>query len=226
MPLTGHWIDFGLTEYQTVYDQQLACVAERIRGDIPDTLLLGQHPPVITLGRGTHEENLLATQAIPVVPIERGGDVTYHGPGQLVGYPILQLNEGERDLHRYLRNLEEVLILVLERFGVEGRRNPGWTGVWVGDQKIASIGVAVRKWVTYHGFALNVTTDLSHFQSINPCGLSSSVMTSLQVLQPEVFGDHEAVLRLYPWVIDAFETVFQRRFIEAHPLQLDINRSN
>jgi lipoyl(octanoyl) transferase len=205
MPRPLDWQIFEAEPYETIYARQKSLVEARIKGGIPDTLLLGEHPNVITIGRGTHVENLLATQEIPVVEIERGGDVTYHGPGQRVGYPILQLEDGERDLHRYLRNLEEVLIRVLRYYDLEGRRNPGWTGVWVGDHKIASIGVAVRKWVTYHGFALNVSTDLSYFQRINPCGLPATVMTSLAVLQPDT-----DFLNLNEWILSEMETVFDR----------------
>ena len=122
---------------------------------------------------------MLAPGDIPVIEVERGGDVTYHGPGQLVGYPILKLDEAERDLHLYLRNLEEALIGVCADVGLEGRRNPGWTGAWIGARKVASLGIAVRRWVTLHGFALNVSTDLSRFAMINPCGLEATVMTSL-----------------------------------------------
>jgi lipoate-protein ligase B len=122
---------------------------------------------------------VVAAGGIPIFEIERGGDVTYHGPGQLVGYPILALDDDERDLHAYLRNLEEALLGVCADVGLEGRRNPGWTGVWIGERKVASLGIAVRKWVTMHGFALNVATDLSRFAAINPCGLDAAVMTSL-----------------------------------------------
>lgn len=122
---------------------------------------------------------MVAPGDIPVFEIERGGDATYHGPGQLVGYPILQLDGDERDLHAYLRNLESALIDVCADVGLEARRNPGWTGVWIGERKVASIGIAVRRWVTLHGFALNVATDLSRFAAINPCGLDAAVMTSL-----------------------------------------------
>jgi lipoate-protein ligase B len=175
------WLSFGLDQsYEDVYAWQKALVEQRIRHEIPDTLLLGEHPPVITLGRGSHEQHLLDTSGISVVAIERGGDVTYHGPGQLVGYPIFYLaTDEERDLHRYLRNLEEVIIRVLAHFDIHGCRNPGWTGVWVEHQKIASIGVAVRKWVTYHGFALNVIPQMEAFQRINPCGLSADTMTAM-----------------------------------------------
>lgn len=179
--------DFGLCDYQAVWLCQKERVAERLADAVPDTLLLGEHPPVITLGRGSHAENLL-DPSIPVVEIERGGDVTFHGPGQLIAYPILKLEGPYRDLHRYLRDLEEAVICTLADFGLEGERNPGLTGVWVlhpclGQRfKIASIGVAVKQWVTYHGLALNVSTDLGYYRQINPCGLDSQVMTSLEVL--------------------------------------------
>ncbi len=136
---------------------------------------------MITLGRGANPANVLAPGNTPVVAIERGGDVTYHGPGQLVAYPILRLREDERDLHRYLRNLEEAVIRTVAGFGLSATRRPEKTGVWTADEgrKLASIGVAVRKWVTLHGLALNVTTDLSRFRAINPCGFEASVMTSM-----------------------------------------------
>lgn len=138
---------------------------------------------MITLGRSAKPGNVLTPGNIPVVAIERGGDVTYHGPGQLVAYPIFLLRDGERDLHRLLRNLEEALIRTLADFDLAGIREPGKTGVWIahatGARKIASIGVAVRKWVTLHGLALNVTTDLVRFSTINPCGFEASVMTSM-----------------------------------------------
>lgn len=202
------WVirDFQLTEYQTVWQWQKSLVRQRLAGEIPDTILIGEHPPIVTLGRGTHDENLL-NPSIPTVAIERGGDVTYHGPGQLIAYPIVMLPEGKRDLHRYLRDLEAAIILTLGDFGIEGLRNPGWTGVWAQspqslDQqsgellKLASIGVAVKQWVTYHGLALNVCTDLAAFSQINPCGLQSEKMTSMQALlqQPIAVADVKPVL--------------------------------
>jgi lipoyl(octanoyl) transferase len=158
-------------------------VASRQADRIPDTLILVEHPDVITLGRSAKPGNVLCPGTIPVVPIERGGDVTYHGPGQLVAYPIFLLREDERDLHRFLRNLEEAIARTLADFALVGVREPGKTGVWIehegGSRKLASIGVAVRKWVTLHGLALNVTTDLGRFTSINPCGFDAAVMTSM-----------------------------------------------
>ncbi len=209
------WRLFEKEPYEAVYQHQKQLVEQRIRQEIHDTLLLGEHSHVITLGRGSHLENICKNTDVPVVEIERGGDVTYHGPGQLVGYPIFQLQEGERDLHRYLRNLEEVLIRVLKHFDIEGRRNPGWTGVWVGDHKIASIGVAVRKWVTYHGFALNVSTNLSYFGLINPCGLPSAVMTSFAALLQEASPDVYAMPIVQNCVIQETSEVFGRSLIPS-----------
>jgi lipoate-protein ligase B len=175
-------IDLGVREFSEVWQMQRDLVAARQREEIPDTLLLVEHPHVLTLGRGTHKENLLRPDGMPVFEIERGGDVTYHGPGQLVGYPIFLLREDERDLHAYLRNLEEALIRALGALGLPAGRRAGWTGVWAAAEpprKLASIGVAVKRWVTLHGFALNVSTDLSKFAAINPCGLEATVMASL-----------------------------------------------
>ena len=173
-------IDLGRREYRQVWTLQQELVAQRQRGEIEDTLVLVEHPDVITLGRRlSAPANVVAPGDIPVVEIERGGDVTYHGPGQLVGYPILALDGDERDLHAYLRNLEEALIGVCADVGLAGGRKAGWTGVWIGERKVASLGIAVRKWVTMHGFALNVATDLARFAAINPCGLDAAVMTSL-----------------------------------------------
>ncbi|HEY2747167.1 MAG TPA: lipoyl(octanoyl) transferase LipB [Polyangia bacterium] len=173
-------VDLSRREYGEVWKLQQELVAARQRGEIADTLVLVEHPDVITLGRRqTSTANVVAAGDIPIFEIERGGDVTYHGPGQLVGYPILALDEDERDLHAYLRNLEEALIGVCADVGLAAQRNPGWTGVWIAERKVASLGIAVRKWVTMHGFALNVATDLSRFAAINPCGLDAAVMTSL-----------------------------------------------
>src|SRR4051794_1453305 len=163
-------IDLSRREYGEVWKLQQELVAQRQRDEIADTLVFVEHPEVITLGRRqTSPGNVVAPGDIPIFEIERGGDVTYHGPGQLVGYPIFKLDGDERDLHAYLRNLEEALIGVCGAVGLAGARKAGWTGVWIGDRKVASIGIAVRKWVTMHGFALNVATDLSRFAAINPC---------------------------------------------------------
>jgi lipoate-protein ligase B len=172
-----------LRDYGEVLRLQQDLVAARQAGAIADTLVLVEHPEVITLGRSAKAANVLSPGPIPVVTIERGGDVTYHGPGQLVAYPIFFLREHERDLHQYLRGLEEAVLRTLAEFGLEGRRFPGHTGVWTGPpsapRKLASIGVAVRKWVTLHGLALNVEPELARFAAINPCGFPAAVMTSM-----------------------------------------------
>ena len=158
-------------------------VVERQRGQRRDALVLVEHPHVITVGRTRGAlAHILGAGDVEVVEVERGGDVTYHGPGQIVAYPILLLEEGERDLHRFLRNLEEGMIRTLARWEIAADREPGKTGVWIGSKKVCSIGVAVRRWVTFHGLALNVTADLSYFARINPCGFEASVMTSLERL--------------------------------------------
>jgi len=173
----------GEMEYRQALEIQLDHVERRARGKIPDTLLLVIHPHVYTLGRGGHESNLLVSsdllrkEGIPVERVSRGGDITYHGPGQLVGYPIVLL--AQPDVHRYVRALESVLIDAIGRFGVPGRSVSGLTGVWTGEKKIASIGIAIRRRVTYHGFALNVNTDLSYFRRIHLCGLKGKKPTSM-----------------------------------------------
>lgn len=155
--------------------------------NVPGVLLLLEHDPVITMGVKTGEGNVLVRpevlqqRGIQLVQTDRGGDVTYHGPGQLVGYPILRLRELGGDVHSFLRTLEQSIIDVLADYGLEAGRS-GQAGVWVGDKKVCSIGIAVRKWVSYHGFALNVDPDMSHFRLINPCGLDSQKMTSLAQL--------------------------------------------
>lgn len=181
-PAPARVLDLGRMAYAEAWDLQKSLLLERQNDEIVDTLLLVEHPEVVTLGRGSHAENVLNVAGIDVFEVERGGDVTYHGPGQLVGYLIFKLREGERDLHRYLRNMEEALILACASLGLATGRNPGWTGVWTDAEprrKLVSMGVACRKWVTFHGFALNVSTDLSRFAVINPCGLEAQVMGSL-----------------------------------------------
>jgi lipoyl(octanoyl) transferase len=181
------WVeDFGLADYEVIWQRQKQRVEERVANQTGNGILIGEHHPIITLGRGSHIENLL-TPMTPTVSIERGGDVTYHGPGQIVAYPILKLEEGQRDLHRHLRLLEQGVIDTLAHYGIEGVRNPGLTGVWIPAnnngktslKKVCSIGVAVKRWVTYHGLSLNVSSDLSAYSQINPCGLSAETMANL-----------------------------------------------
>lgn len=178
---------WGTVPYRSALDRQQDLVRSRQAGDIPDQLVLLEHPPVITVGVGGRGRpgHVLASAAglrergIEVIDVPRGGDVTYHGPGQLVGYPILSLKPDRCDVHRYVRDLEEVLIHTAARFGIEAGRNEGLTGVWVGREKLAAIGVRLSRWVTSHGFALNVATDLDHFRLIVPCGLAGYGVTSL-----------------------------------------------
>src|SRR5258707_8129716 len=151
-------------------------IAGRLRHDV---LLLREPPPVVTLGRNSHAAHLLQPAGIEVFEVERGGDITFHGPGQLVGYPILDLRAYKQDLHWYLRTLEQALIDALGILDIPAERNPGFTGVWTRGKKIASIGIHVKQWVTWHGFALNVTTDLAHFDRIVPCGIQGVEMTSV-----------------------------------------------
>ncbi len=199
-PLDGALVDLGRAHYQEAYDYQLDTLARVQRDEGVDTLILVEHPHVITVGRSRGAlDNVLTPGEVEVVPIERGGDATYHGPGQLVGYPIVKLRDGERDLHRFLRNLEQAMIDTLADFGLESGRVDGKTGVWTGpsgaERKLASIGIACRKWVTFHGLALNVNTDLTYFHRINPCGFESAVMTSMQAELGGGSVDFESVKR-------------------------------
>jgi lipoate-protein ligase B len=179
-PVPLRRVDWGTLAYRAAYRRQLEQVEARRRGEVGDVAIVVEHPHVITLGRARAAlGNVLAPGEVEVVEVERGGDVTYHGPGQLVVYPILELGEGERDLHRYLRNLEEAMIRTAARHGISAGREAGKTGVWTGGRKLASIGIACRRWVTFHGLAINVATDLAYFGRINPCGFDASVMTSL-----------------------------------------------
>jgi lipoyl(octanoyl) transferase len=177
----------GRIDYASALQLQQKLAADRKQGLVPDQLLLLEHPHVITMGRNGHLENLLANDdilsraGIGFYPTDRGGDVTYHGPGQLVGYPILDLRDWKRDVGAYVRAVEETIITTLAEYGIQAGRIPKLTGVWVGDRKIAAIGVHLSRWVTSHGFALNVSTDLSYFQYIVPCGLTRPV-TSMAAL--------------------------------------------
>lgn len=201
----------GRIPYGEALELQASLVSRRRAGDIPDTLLLLEHPHVITLGTSAHRDNILIDEeqgrllGIDVFDTGRGGDVTYHGPGQLVGYPIFDLKPDRCDLHRYVRDLEEVLIRALASFDIEAGRKEGLTGAWVADEKIAAIGVRVSSgWITSHGFALNVSTDLSFFDSIVPCGITQFGVTSIErVLKRTVSMDA---------VCEAIETAFSEVF--------------
>jgi lipoate-protein ligase B len=180
-------MNLGVRSYAEVLAFQREVAARRISGEIAqDVLLLVEHPPVVTLGRRKEDNKLpvseafLKSRGIELFEVERGGGVTFHGPGQLVGYPIIDLQRHKQDLHWYLRQVEEALIRTIGDYGIPGERNTGFTGVWTRGRKIASIGVHARAWVTWHGFALNVTTDLSYFDLMTPCGIDGVVMTSME----------------------------------------------
>lgn len=201
----------GTVPYAKALALQSELVSERRAGVIPDQLLLLEHPHVITRGTSTEEEHILLSEGerrergIELFDVGRGGDVTYHGPGQLVGYPILSLAPDRKDLHRYLRDLEEVLLQTLSHFGLSGRREAGFTGVWLPEGKVAAIGVRVSSgWITSHGFALNVDPDLSFFDSIVPCGISDRDVVSLAA----VLGRPLSLQDVFPPLLQGFETVF------------------
>jgi len=185
-PVEGATVDWGRTHYTSARHRQEEFVARRLAGGIGDTLVFTEHEPVYTLGvrpgAARHllwSEAELARRGIEVVETNRGGDITCHGPGQVVGYPIVSL-AARRDLHAYLRFLEQILINALGCLGLAAGRRPGQTGIWLGRRKIAAIGVAVKRWVTFHGFALNVNNDLAPFAGIVPCGISDAAVTSLR----------------------------------------------
>lgn len=207
----------GRLDYDAALALQGRLLAERSAGTA-DLLLLLEHPPTVTLGRGATAEQLLLPRAtlqrqgIAVHGSNRGGGATYHGPGQLVGYPIVDLQPFGRDLHRYLRLLEDVLLEVLATLGVSGERRPGRTGIWVGNDKIAAIGVAVRHWIAWHGFALNLSADLAGFASIVPCGIADAGVTSVERLTGRAFAREE----VEELAIAAFARVFHRQHAGAY----------
>lgn len=203
-------IDLGRMGYGEALELQRKALASRIAGETSDALYLVEHNPVLTLGTSSHSENILASRealkeiGIEVFEIERGGDVTYHGPGQQVGYPILNIKELGIGLHDYLRKIEETMIVALQSLGILGRRIEGMTGVFAGDDKVVAIGIAVKKWVTYHGFAFNVKPDMRHFELIVPCGIRDHGVTSLSKL----LGIPVDLSDLRPHLLSAFADVF------------------
>ena len=206
----------GDVPYQDGLDIQAKLVEKRREGSIPDQLLLLEHPHVLTLGTSSSPDHLLLSEeersrlGLEVVEVGRGGDVTYHGPGQLVGYPILSLSPDRKDLHRYLRDLEDVLLRTVATFGITAHREEGMTGIWVPEGKLAAIGVRVSsRWITSHGFALNVNPDLSYFSSIIPCGISNrSVASMAHVLRRPI-----QVQDVVEPLVESFERVFSRKAV-------------
>lgn len=218
-------VRLGRTDYRACWALQRRLQERRTEGGIGDTLLLTEHEPVITLGTTANRAHLLAPRetlsqaGIDVVDVDRGGDVTFHGPGQIVGYLILDLQQHTPDLHVYLRQIEELIIGTLCLYDVDASRMPGYTGVWVGDRKICAIGVNVRRWVTMHGFALNVNTDLSSFRHIIPCGISGYGVTSLAELRGGPVALHEVEDNL----VRVCDRVFHRTLHEVSSKELGID---
>lgn len=213
-----HWDYLGCIPYAEAVELQLAARSALKAGEGPERLLLLEHPHVYTLGRNASEADVLASpewlraRGVEVAECDRGGQVTYHGPGQLVGYPIVNLSPDRRDVRRYVRDLQQVLIRTLAAYGVtaEGRDGQAFVGVWAGEEKIASIGVHLSRWITTHGFALNVSTDLSYFAGIIPCGLHQVRMTSIERLTgraPDLSEVAEVYARHFG---DVFERVIER----------------
>ena len=208
--------DLGRLDYVLTWDLQRKLVERRKMGSIEDQLLLVEHPPVITLGRNAKKTNLLLPEeqyckiGIDLQPTDRGGDVTYHGPGQVVGYPILDLREWKRDVVKYVRALEQVMIGTMSEFGIQADQAPGCTGVWVGGAKLAAIGVHISRWVTSHGFALNVAPQMNHFRVIIPCGLHKPVVSMDQLL-----GQAPTRAEVLEVLVRRFGLVFGRRMEPA-----------
>ena len=200
-------LDLGSSSYQETWDLQKRLHNQRVAGKIDDTLILVEHEPVYTIGKNADHSNLLENHPvdIKIYQVERGGDITYHGPGQLVGYPILDLRGYQKSVGWYMRSLEEVLILTLTEFGISAGRRPRFTGVWIGEEKIAALGVRLSRWVSMHGFALNVNTDLSYYTGIVPCGISQFGITTMRkILKREVNIDEVKAV-----IIKYFSKVFE-----------------
>lgn len=200
----------GIVDYGEAYELQKRLREQRLSGEISDTLLLLEHPPTLTIGRSGSLENVLvskdklADEGIALFFIDRGGDVTYHGPGQLVGYPIIDLSQRGNDIHRYVHDLEEVLIQTLKGFSIAAIRDKGHAGVWVNQQEVAAIGLSLRRWVTMHGFALNVNPNLTHFTYINPCGLPDRTATSVS----QLLGHEVPIEEVTAHLITCFSDIF------------------
>ncbi len=218
MDRRGYIIDLGLIDYQKAWELQHQLWERRVKDELPDMLLLLEHPHVITLGRRGNRSHLVAPpeileeMKIPLFHVERGGEVTYHGPGQIVAYPILDLRNYEYRLIRYIGQLEEVVLCILKDFGIQGKRDPLNRGVWVDGEKIASVGVAIKRWVSFHGFSLNYETDLKYFELINPCGLEGKKMTSMA----KILGTKISRERLIEKISFHFKQIFERDWEEKN----------
>ena len=202
-------IDLGLTEYQRALQIQKTLVKERLDNSTPDTLLLVEHPHVVTLGKQTSPNDVL-DNSIPIVKVDRGGSATYHGPGQLVGYIIMDLKSKGISVPVLISKIHEIIILTLDELDITAKREENDTGVWIGQKKIASIGLSVRNWITYHGFSLNVNTDLERFNAIRPCGYDSQVMTSVNSIKKKEYSKEFIQTK----VIRNFSNVFEYNKIQ------------
>ena len=202
-------IDLGLTEYQRALQIQKTLVKERLDNSTPDTLLLVEHPHVVTLGKQTSPNDVL-DNSIPIVKVDRGGSATYHGPGQLVGYIIMDLKSKGISVPVLISKIHEIIILTLDELDITAKREENDTGVWIGQKKIASIGLSVRNWITYHGFSLNVNTDLDRFNAIRPCGYDSQVMTSVNSIKRKEYSKQVIQTK----VIRNFSNVFEYNKIQ------------
>lgn len=202
--------DLGLVDYKVAWDLQKEIFNLRLQGEINDTFFLLEHPHTYTLGKVADKENLISNEeqlkelGVNVYEIDRGGDITYHGPGQIVGYPIINLNDWKQDTHEYLRGLEEVIMMTCIEYGIKTERNPKYTGVWIGQRKIAAIGIKVSRWITMHGFAFNINTDLNYFGGIIPCGIRDKEVTSLQ----KELGREISLTEVKEKLVDNFKKVF------------------
>lgn len=203
----GWHLPLGQVEYEKVWSWQRGLVKLRESGFARDTIITVEHPNVITVGKDGHEENYTGLSQAPV-KVERGGDVTYHGPGQLVVYFIFNLTRRGRDLHKFMDSIQQSIIRTLGDYDIEASKGDEYTGIWVGKEKIASIGVAVQRWITFHGAAINLNTELSEFRKINPCGLKPEIMTSVKKLTNKEVALDEFTRRLIPHCHDIFETEF------------------
>lgn len=218
-------LNLGHCAYDKAYTIQMRLHKERCSGKIPDTLLLLTHPPVYTIGRAGSRKHILVPdevlerEGIEVFEIDRGGDITYHGPGQLVGYPILDLRQHGKDLHKLHFQYEEVLIRVLKENGVEADRDPKYPGVWIGREKIAALGIGVSNWVSYHGWSLNIAPDLAHFSFITPCGIPNKGITSLQKILDKDISEEKVMKQ----IVKHFNEVFNFEMINPEIIsELDL----
>ena len=197
-------LDLGLTEYQRALDIQKTLVKERLDNSTSDTLLLLEHPHVVTLGKQTNPNDVL-NNSIPIVKIDRGGSATYHGPGQLIGYIIMDLRSKGSSVPILISKIHEIIILTLDELDIKAKRKKNATGVWIDQKKIASIGLSVRNWITYHGFSLNVNTDLERFNTIRPCGYDSQVMTSVNSIKRKEYSKEVIQTKIIKNFSDVFE---------------------